>query len=136
MAEDFSPDLGCYGNTLVRTPHLDRLAAGGVRIEHAFATAPVCSATRSAFNTGMYPTSIGAHHHRSHRNDGYRLPEGVKLISERFREAGYVTANPGVVDRVVESPGEQRVALTPAGRVWLITTLRASLGPTFRISRL
>jgi arylsulfatase A-like enzyme len=93
MAEDFSPDLGCYGNTLVRTPHLDRLAAGGVRFEHAFATAPVCSATRSAFNTGMYQTSIGAHHHRSHRNDGYRLPEGVKLISERFREAGYFTAN-------------------------------------------
>jgi arylsulfatase A-like enzyme len=70
MAEDFSPDLGCYGNTLVPTPHLDSLAAGGVRFEHAFATAPVCSATRSAFNTGMYQTSIGAHHHRSHRNDG------------------------------------------------------------------
>lgn len=92
MAEDFSPDLGCYGKTLVRTPHLARLAAGGVRFEHAFATAPVCSAARSAFNSGMYQTSIGAHHHRSHRNDGYRLPEGVKLISERFRKAGYLTA--------------------------------------------
>jgi arylsulfatase A-like enzyme len=93
MAEDFCPDLGCYGERLVRTPNLDGMAAQGVRFEHAFATAPVCSAARSAFNTGMYQTSIGAHHHRSHRNDGCRLPAGVKLISERFREAGYFTAN-------------------------------------------
>ena len=43
--------------------------------------------------TGMYQTSIGAHHHRSHRVDGYRLPKGTKLITDRFREAGYFTCN-------------------------------------------
>ena len=42
-----------------------------------FTTAPVCSASRSAFMTGMYQTTIGAHNHRSHRDDGYGLPEGV-----------------------------------------------------------
>jgi arylsulfatase A-like enzyme len=93
IAEDFSPDLGCYGGRLAQTPHLDRLAAQGVRFESAFCTGPVCSSSRSAFNTGMYQTSIGAHHHRSHRNDNFQLPEGVKLVSERFREAGYFTAN-------------------------------------------
>jgi N-sulfoglucosamine sulfohydrolase len=41
----------------------------------------------------MYQTTIGAHNHRSHRDDGYTLPAGVKLISERMREAGYFTAN-------------------------------------------
>ena len=43
--------------------------------------------------TGMYQTTIGAHHHRSHRDDGYRLPDGVKVISDWMREAGYFTAN-------------------------------------------
>ncbi|MEB2363886.1 MAG: sulfatase-like hydrolase/transferase, partial [Bryobacterales bacterium] len=93
IGEDFSPDLGCYGNSLVHTPQLDRLASEGVRFSHAFVTAPVCSASRSAIATGMYQTSIGAHHHRSHRTDGYRLPAPVQVFTEYFREAGYHTSN-------------------------------------------
>lgn len=93
LAEDLGPQLGCYSYPLVRTPHLDRLAGEGLRFTQAHTTGPVCSASRSAFNTGLYQTSIGAHHHRSHRQDGYRLPEGVRLITDRFREAGYFTAN-------------------------------------------
>jgi len=91
-AEDMCPELGCYGNRLVTTPNIDRLAAQGVRFSHAFATAPVCSAVRSATITGMYQTSIGAHNHRSHRDDGYTLPHGIKLVTDYFREAGYFTA--------------------------------------------
>jgi len=93
LGEDLAPWLGCYGHPLVRTPHLDRLAAEGVRFTCAHTTGPVCSASRSAFNTGLYQTSIGAHHHRSHRKDGYSLPDGVRLITDRFRDAGYFTAN-------------------------------------------
>jgi arylsulfatase A-like enzyme len=93
ISEDLGPMLGCYGYPLVRTPNLDRLAAEGVRFTQAHTTGPVCSASRSAFNTGLYQTSIGAHHHRSHRKDGYRLPEGVRLVTDRFRDAGYFTAN-------------------------------------------
>ncbi|MGC9327899.1 MAG: sulfatase family protein [Candidatus Hinthialibacter sp.] len=93
IAEDLCPDLGCYGNPLVDSPNIDRLAGEGVRFTNAFTTAPVCSASRSAFMTGMYQTSIGAHNHRSHRDDGYRLPEGVRLITDYFREAGYFTCN-------------------------------------------
>ena len=93
IAEDLSPDLGCYGNTLVHTPNIDRLASEGALYNAAFCTAPVCSATRSALMTGMYQTSIGAHHHRSHREDGYRLPAGVRFLCDIFRDAGYFTAN-------------------------------------------
>ncbi len=93
IAEDMSPDLGCYGNDLVHTPNIDRLAGESVRFTNAFTTAPVCSASRSAFSTGMYQTSIGAHHHRSHRDDNYRLPDGVHLIADYFRQAGYFTCN-------------------------------------------
>ncbi len=93
VAEDFGPELGCYGATQVKSPNLDRLAASGVRYTHAYTTAPVCSASRSAFMTGMYQTTIGAHNHRSHRDDGYRLPPGVRLISDWMRDAGYFTLN-------------------------------------------
>jgi arylsulfatase A-like enzyme len=93
IAEDLGPHLGCDGTKEVWTPNLDRLAADGVRYSRAFTTAPVCSASRSAFMTGMYQTTIGAHNHRSHRDDGYRLPEGVRVLTDWFRDAGYFTAN-------------------------------------------
>ena len=93
IAEDFGVELGCYGAKEVWTPILDRLAADGVRYTHAYTTAPVCSPSRSAFMTGMYQTTIGAHHHRSHRDDGYHLPAGVRILTDWLRDAGYFTAN-------------------------------------------
>jgi len=45
----------CYGNPIVRTPNLDRLAAGGMRFDRAYCNSPVCSASRAAFITGRYP---------------------------------------------------------------------------------
>lgn len=93
IAEDFSCHLGCYGTKEVWTPNLDRLAGQGVRYTHVFTTAPVCSASRSGFMTGMYQTTIGAHNHRSHRDDGYQLPAGVRPAPDWMRDAGYFTAN-------------------------------------------
>ena len=93
IAEDMGPELGAYNHPGVETPNLDRLAAEGVRYTRAFTTAPVCSSSRSAFMTGMYQTTIGAHNHRSHREDGYTLPHGVRVITDRLRDLGYFTAN-------------------------------------------
>ncbi|HJN15137.1 MAG TPA: sulfatase [Armatimonadota bacterium] len=93
ISEDHGPELGCYGTAEARTPNLDGLASDGARYTQAFTTAPVCSAARSAFMTSMYQTAIGAHHHRSHRDDDYHLPEGVDVITKYFRDAGYFTAN-------------------------------------------
>jgi N-sulfoglucosamine sulfohydrolase len=100
VPEDLGPDFACYGNPDVTTPSLDALAAQGRLYTNAFATSPVCSPSRSALVTGMYQTSIGAHHHRSHRHDGYRLPENVKLVPQRLREAGYFCA------QIVDFPQE------------------------------
>ncbi|MBL8227560.1 MAG: sulfatase [Bryobacterales bacterium] len=93
LGDDLGPQLGCYGHPLVHTPHADRIASEGVRFTHCFTTAPVCSASRSGWNTGVYQTTTGTHNHRSHRKDNYHLPEGVRLISHRMRDAGYFTAN-------------------------------------------
>lgn len=109
IAEDLSPDLACYGTKEVWTPNLDRLAAEGVRYTRAYATSPVCSASRSALMTGMYQTTIGAHNHRSHRDDGFELPAGVRVLSDWMRAAGYFTAN---VVKLLEGCGFQGTGKT------------------------
>ncbi len=64
VVEDMSCHFSYQGEPLVHTPNVDRLAKEGVVFNNAYVTAPVCSASRSAMITGMYQTSIGAHHHR------------------------------------------------------------------------
>ena len=94
VIDDMSCHFGYQGEKLVKTPHVDRLAREGVVFSNAYVTAPVCSTFRSAVITGMYQTTIGAHHHRSSRGvSKIHLPAGVRTIPELFREAGYHTSN-------------------------------------------
>ena len=94
VVEDMSANFGCYGETSITTPNVDRLAAEGVKFTNAIVTAPVCSTCRSAYITGMYQTSIGAHHHRSGRGEmKIQLPDGVVPIPALFRDAGYHVSN-------------------------------------------
>ncbi len=106
VAEDASPHIGCYGETTISTPHLDRLAAEGVKFTQAFVTCPVCSPSRSAMVSGMYQTTLGAHNHRSQRaagkgggnedyDDSYELPATIRLIPQLFHDAGYYVVNGG-----------------------------------------
>lgn len=89
LSEDMSPELGCYGEPLVQTPNLDKMARDGTRFQYAFTTAPVCSASRSALATGMYQTAIGAHNHRTIFKKPLAAP--VRHMSDYLREAGYFT---------------------------------------------
>ena len=96
IPDDMSANFGCYGETAIETPHVDALAAGGLKFTNAYVTAPVCSTCRSAFITGMYQTSIGAHHHRSGRGElKIHLPEHIKLVPKLFQDAGYHTSISG-----------------------------------------
>ena len=93
IVDDMSANFSSYGEKLIVTPHVDRLAREGVRFSRAFTTAPVCSPCRSAFITGMYQTTIGAHHHRSGRGaEKIMLPAGVVPVPKLFQDAGYFTA--------------------------------------------
>lgn len=98
--EDTTPLMSCYGNKLLRTPVIDKLAAGGVRFEGAFVPAPVCSACRSGIITGTMQTTFGLHNHRSSRTpeSAIGLPDRVKTVPELFAEAGYFTSNRGKTD--------------------------------------
>ena len=93
VGENLKLDLGCYGAKNVKTPNLDKLAAEGERYTKVFSTSPVCAPSRSAFFVGMYQTTTDTHNMRSHREDDYRLPEGVRPITHRLKDVGYFTAN-------------------------------------------
>ena len=93
VGENLALDLGCYGAQNVLTPNLDSLAANGVRYAHVYSTSPVCAPSRSAFMTGMYQTSTDTHNMRSHREDDFRLPAGVRPLTHRLQDSGYFTAN-------------------------------------------
>jgi uncharacterized sulfatase len=92
VAEDLSPDLGCYGNNLVRTPNLDKFASQGARFERFFTHAPVCAPSRSGLITGQYPTKIGSHHMRS------RLLKPPPTFTSLLKQAGYEVHWPGKTD--------------------------------------
>ena len=92
IVDDMSANFSCYGEKLIETPHVDRLAREGTRFSHAYTAAPVCSPCRSGFITGMYQTTIGAHHHRSGRGtEKIVLPNGVVPVPAIFQGAGYYT---------------------------------------------
>lgn len=89
--DDMSDWMGCYGDSLAQTPHIDSLAGGGVTFQRAFMPAPVCSTTRSALITGTMQTTHGLHQHRTMIKKP--LPDGLVTIPELFRRAGYLTFN-------------------------------------------
>ena len=88
-AEDMSPTLGCYGDTFADTPHLDKFASQGVLYTNAFASAPVCSPSRSCIINGLYATTQGTHNMRS----AFPLPEYMKGFPSFLRRDGYYTSN-------------------------------------------
>ena len=87
--EDWGPDLSCYRTKGIQTPHVDKLAAEGVRYDRAFTSSPVCSTSRSAMMTGFHQNYIRAHQHRE--KNPQPLPHGIRPIPHLMADAGYFT---------------------------------------------
>ncbi|NQT24583.1 sulfatase-like hydrolase/transferase [candidate division KSB1 bacterium] len=79
--------LGCYGNPLIQTPNLDRMAKKGIRFTHAYAQAPVCSASRQSLLTGKYPHATGVTLLTTSFPD-----ESNVTIPEHLKQFGFKTA--------------------------------------------
>ncbi|MEM7127509.1 MAG: sulfatase-like hydrolase/transferase [Chloroflexota bacterium] len=79
--------LGCYGDAYATTPNLDQLAAEGIRYTNAFTAGPICSPSRTSIFTGMHPTTLGTHHHRSFAI----RPDHVRLLPQYLTDAGYIS---------------------------------------------
>jgi len=119
--EDMSPRLGCFGDKLARTPHLDKMASEGVRYTHVFSVSGVCAPSRAAIITGMYPTSFGAQHMRTMKRtasiarvtDPVALaipvyeavpPPKVRCFPEYLRMNGYYCTNNSKQDYQFRAP--------------------------------
>ena len=102
--EDVSGWFSCYGEKLIETPNIDKLAERGIRFDRFYTPAGVCSATRSSIIVGAMQTTFGIHNHRSGRPDfrgqsmgkefdDIRLPQGVEPLPVMMKHAGYFTFN-------------------------------------------
>lgn len=88
--EDTSPYfVGCYGNEVVSTPNIDRLAGEGVRFSNAFSTNTVSSPSRTSIITGVPTWKTGAGNHRSK----YPVPDFMKGFPYYLQQLGYYTTN-------------------------------------------
>ncbi|MDF2377710.1 MAG: sulfatase-like hydrolase/transferase [Verrucomicrobiales bacterium] len=94
MADDLGyADIGVYGSRFAKTPHLDRLAAGGIRFTDFHSNGPMCTPTRAAFLTGLYQSRFGTKFEGalSKANDEVGLPLEALTIAEVLKQSGYVT---------------------------------------------
>ena len=83
--------LGCAGHPVLRTPHLDALAASGVHCRRAYVTNPLCMPSRSTLYTGLTPRGHGV------RTNGIDLDPGIPTFTEALRRAGYRTHSVGKI---------------------------------------
>ncbi len=97
MADDLGyGDLGCYGQEKVRTPHLDRLAADGMRFTDHYSGSTVCAPSRCSLMTGFHTGHAYIRGNREIQPEGQQpLPEGSVTVARLLQEAGYVTGATG-----------------------------------------
>lgn len=81
--------LGCYGNSIIRTPHIDKMAQRGIRFTNAYANAPVCSASRQSLLTGRYPHAAGVTLLRT------PLAEEQVTVADHLKQFGFATGYVG-----------------------------------------
>jgi arylsulfatase A-like enzyme len=87
LCDDLRPDaVGCFGSKHVKTPHIDALAARGVKFENAFCTTSLCSPSRASILTGLYASKHGV------RNNFTELPASLATWPSQLRKGGYKTA--------------------------------------------
>lgn len=101
-------DVGFNGNTIIKTPHLDRMATDGAVLSHFYSVGPVCSPTRASFLTGRHYYRMGIWS----ANTGH-LPKEEYTIARMLKAEGYATGHfgkwhLGTLDKVISAKGKKR----------------------------
>lgn len=122
ISDDLNNAIGTYGHPIVKTPHIDRLAARGVRFDRAYCQFPLCGPSRNSFLTGLYPNSSGIL--RNAQIFRQTIPSHVSL-PQTFRQHGYFAARIGklyhynvpnsIGTNGHDDPGSWELELNPAG---------------------
>jgi iduronate 2-sulfatase len=122
ISDDLNNLLGCYGDPMVKTPNIDRLAGRGVRFDRAYCAFPLCGPSRNSILTGLYPNSTGI------QTNGLIFRQTIPnqlSMSQTFRQQGYFAARIGklyhynvpnsIGTNGHDDPGSWELELNPAG---------------------
>jgi arylsulfatase A-like enzyme len=134
--QHWAGSLGCYGNTICRTPVIDSLAQKGLRFDNAYCATPICSPARASLQTGLMPSRHGMQTNIYTRGCMvHELPDHPSLLPRRLQHLGYHTGytgkwHMGFGDAKADHPEYQHhIRSTPGiGRVDLKGSLPSSLG--------
>jgi arylsulfatase A-like enzyme len=122
ISDDLNNMLSCYGDPIVRTPNIDRLAARSVRFDRAYCAFPLCGPSRNSLLTGLYPNSTGIH---ANSQIFRQTIPNQQSLSQTFRQQGYFAARIGklyhynvpnsVGTNGHDDPASWELELNPAG---------------------
>lgn len=100
VSEDHGAHLSCYGDTIIQTPHLDKIATDGILFRNAYVTESVCSPSRSSILTGLYPHQSG---HFGLATMGYHFVGDVQNVYSLLKKRGYRT---GMIGKLHLNPAD------------------------------
>ncbi len=115
MADDLRPAMGCYGDARAKTPHLDRLAARGIRFDRAYVQYPVCNPSRTSMLTGTRPEHNGVTGNGTFFRE--KMPD-IVTMPQLFRQHGATAVSFGKIYHAGLVEGDTENRFLDNGKSW------------------